>query len=130
MLARMDTARARTLRFIARTQARNVLGAVLSFVYFRVIDPLTPSAFLISVVYTGTVLAGSIGGAERLSYALVGDAVNLASRIQDLTKDAGADILISATTRASLAEAVAVTALPAARVKGRSAGVEVFAVVR
>jgi adenylate cyclase len=81
-------------------------------------------------VHTGTVLAGSIGGAERLSYALVGDAVNLASRIQDLTKDAGADILISATTRASLAEAVAVTALPAARVKGRSAEVEVFAVVR
>jgi len=76
------------------------------------------------------VLAGSIGGADRLSYALVGDAVNLASRIQDLTKAAGADILISATTRAALDSAVAVTALPAARVKGRSAEVEVFAVVR
>jgi class 3 adenylate cyclase len=81
-------------------------------------------------VHTGTVLAGSIGGADRLSYALVGDAVNLASRIQDLTKEAGADILISATTRAALATAVAVTALSAARVKGRSAEVEVFAVVR
>jgi class 3 adenylate cyclase len=81
-------------------------------------------------VHTGTVLAGSIGGADRLSYALVGDAVNLASRIQDLTKSAGADILISATTRAALDSAVAVTALPAARVKGRSAEVEVFAVVR
>jgi len=81
-------------------------------------------------VHTGTVLAGSIGGGDRLSYALVGDAVNLASRIQDLTKSAGADILISATTRAALDSAVAVTALPAARVKGRSAEVEVFAVVR
>jgi adenylate cyclase len=81
-------------------------------------------------VHTGTVLAGSIGGADRLSYALVGDAVNLASRIQDLTKAAGADILISATTRAALDSAVAVTALPAARVKGRSAEVEVFTVVR
>ena len=81
-------------------------------------------------VHTGTVLAGSIGGADRLSYALVGDAVNLASRIQDLTKAAGTDILISATTRAALDSAVAVTALPAARVKGRSAEVEVFAVVR
>jgi class 3 adenylate cyclase len=81
-------------------------------------------------VHTGTVLAGSIGGADRLSYALVGDAVNLASRIQDLTKSAGTDILISATTRAALDSAVAVTALPAARVKGRSAEVEVFAVVR
>jgi adenylate cyclase len=81
-------------------------------------------------VHTGTVLAGNIGSGERLSYALVGDAVNLASRIQDLTKTAGADILISATTRAALDGAVAVTPLPAARVKGRSAEVEVFAVVR
>ena len=81
-------------------------------------------------IHTGTVLAGSIGGADRLSYALVGDAVNLASRIQDLTKEAGADILISATTRATLDGTVAMKALPAVRVKGRSAEVEVFAVVR
>jgi adenylate cyclase len=81
-------------------------------------------------VHTGTVLAGNIGSAERLSYALVGDAVNLASRIQDLTKTVGADLIISATTRARLDGDVAVTPLPAARVKGRSAEVEVFAVVR
>jgi adenylate cyclase len=80
-------------------------------------------------VHTGAVLAGNIGSGERLSYALVGDAVNLASRIQDLTKTAGTDILISATTRAALDGAVAVRPLPAARVKGRSAEVEVFAVV-
>jgi adenylate cyclase len=81
-------------------------------------------------VHTGTVLAGNIGSGERLSYALVGDTVNLASRIQDLTKSAGADILISGTTRAALDGGVGMTPLPAARVKGRSAEVEVFAVVR
>jgi len=81
-------------------------------------------------VHTGTVLAGNIGGGERLSYALVGDAVNLASRIQDLTKTAGVDILISATTQAALDGDLTVTPLTATRVKGRTAEVEVFAVVR
>src|SRR5207245_2639208 len=36
-------------------------------------------------VHTGTVLAGNIGSADRLAYALVGDPVNLASRPQNLT---------------------------------------------
>jgi class 3 adenylate cyclase len=80
-------------------------------------------------LHTGTVLAGNIGSRDRLSYALVGDTVNLASRIQDLTKTAGAEILISATTCAALDGSAVVTPLPAVRVKGRSAEVEVFAVV-
>ena len=57
-------------------------------------------------IHTGTVLAGNIGGAERLSYALVGDPVNLASRIQGLTKDFEVDILVSGATRKRLAPAV------------------------
>jgi adenylate cyclase len=80
-------------------------------------------------IHTGTVLAGNIGGAERLSYALVGDPVNLASRIQGLTKDFQADILISEATRRRLDGAVAVEELPAVRVKGRADEVNVYKVV-
>lgn len=80
-------------------------------------------------IHTGTVLAGSIGGAERLSYALVGDPVNLASRIQGLTKDFKADILISDATRSRLDGTVAVEELPAVRVKGRVEEVNVYKVV-
>src|ERR671939_1965316 len=40
MLGRMDTARVRRLQFIGRIHGRNVVGAVLAFVYFRLIDPL------------------------------------------------------------------------------------------
>jgi adenylate cyclase len=80
-------------------------------------------------VHTGPVLAGAIGSRERLSYALVGDTVNLASRIQGLTKDVGADILVSATTARRLDDTVTLQALPAVRVKGKSAEVEVFRVV-
>ncbi|HKX03704.1 MAG TPA: adenylate/guanylate cyclase domain-containing protein, partial [Methylomirabilota bacterium] len=80
-------------------------------------------------IHTGTVLAGSIGGAERLSYALVGDPVNLASRIQGLTKDFKVDILISEATRKGIDAAAAVEELPAVRVKGRAEEVNVYKVV-
>jgi adenylate cyclase len=80
-------------------------------------------------VHTGAVLAGAIGSRERLSYALVGDTVNLASRIEGLTKEVGADILVSATTARRLDDAVALEPLPAVRVKGKSAEVEIFRVV-
>jgi len=80
-------------------------------------------------IHTGTVLAGNIGGAERLSYALVGDPVNLASRIQGLTKDFEVDILISEATRKSIDAATAVEELPAVRVKGRAEEVNVYKVV-
>jgi len=80
-------------------------------------------------IHTGTVLAGNIGGAERLSYALVGDPVNLASRIQGLTKDFKVDILISEATRGRLDGGVQVEELPAVRVKGRAEEVNVYKVV-
>ncbi len=80
-------------------------------------------------IHTGTVLAGNIGGAERLSYALVGDPVNLASRIQGLTKDFKVDILISEATRRRLDGGVQVEELPAVRVKGRAEDVNVYKVV-
>ena len=77
-------------------------------------------------IHTGTVIAGNIGSSERLSYALVGDAVNVASRIQSLNKDFGTQMLVSGATQAKLASAVGLEALPAVRVKGRSAEVAVF----
>jgi class 3 adenylate cyclase len=77
-------------------------------------------------IHTGEVLAASIGSPERLSYALVGDPVNLASRIQGLTKEVGGDLLVSGETVRRLKEPFALEALPAVRVKGRSAEVEVY----
>jgi len=53
-------------------------------------------------IHTGKVLAANIGSPDRLSYAMVGEAVNIASRLQELNKRFGSDILISATTNESV----------------------------
>ena len=74
------------------------------------------------------VLAGNIGSSERLTYALVGDAVNLASRIQGLNKELGTDLLLSDATRRRLTRDVVLEALPAVRVKGKSVEVSVYRV--
>ncbi len=49
-------------------------------------------------VHFGPVVLGDIGGEQRLEFAVLGDTVNVASRIESLTRDLGADCLVSAET--------------------------------
>lgn len=50
-------------------------------------------------IHTGQVLAGNVGSPERMVYAMVGDVVNVASRLQVLNKQCGTDILMSRRTK-------------------------------
>jgi class 3 adenylate cyclase len=77
-------------------------------------------------VHTGPVVAANIGSEDRLSYAMVGDTVNLASRIQGLNKTYGTEILVSSTAVSRLSATFALEKLPATTVKGKKAPVEVF----
>jgi adenylate cyclase len=72
------------------------------------------------------VVAANIGSEDRLSYALVGDTVNLASRIQSLNKEFDTDILISAITLNRLSEYISGEKLGATSVKGKKEPVEIF----
>jgi adenylate cyclase len=79
-------------------------------------------------IHTGEVVAANIGSPDRLSYALVGDTVNLASRVQDLNKEMGTEILITEATRAGLSEPFPLKPLAPVRVKGRTQEIRIYTV--
>jgi len=84
-------------------------------------------------IHTGEALAANIGSPERLSYLLVGDTVNLASRLQSMTKTVGTDMIISATTQSHInphdLKTTPLRLLEHLAVKGKSAPVEAYALI-
>jgi len=70
-------------------------------------------------IHTGPVLAANIGSAYRSAYSLIGDTVNMASRIQDLTKRFKTDILVSREIEAVLRNQYEFIAMPETRVRGK-----------
>jgi class 3 adenylate cyclase len=77
-------------------------------------------------VNTGQVIAGTVGGGGRLEYTVVGDAVNVASRLQ--SEADGGEIVATAFTVAA-APSIPVEPLGIRTVKGREEPVEVYRVV-
>jgi adenylate cyclase len=60
-------------------------------------------------VNTGRVVAGSIGGAGRLNFSVIGDAVNIASRVESATRELDEDVLITEATARELSDDIEVT---------------------
>ena len=75
---------------------RAAQGMILALDEFNARHPELPSPIAIGVgLHAGEVIAGNIGSAKRLDYTVIGDNVNLTSRIEALTKHYGCRILAS-----------------------------------
>jgi adenylate cyclase len=78
-------------------------------------------------VNTGTVIFGNIGNGKKIEFTVIGDAVNLAARLEGLNKEFGTSIIVSEFTQQRIAGLARTRPLGGYRVKGKTVETTVFA---
>ena len=80
-------------------------------------------------VSSGEVVSGNIGSRKRMDYTVIGDGVNLSSRLEGTTKEYGCDIILSEFTYQLCSERVVVRELDKIRVKGKHQAVKIYELI-
>ena len=71
-------------------------------------------------IHRGEVLAGVMGNEDLSKFGVVGDAINVASRVERLTRDLSVDLLITEEVRGQLGDRFQLRAMPPVTVKGKT----------
>jgi len=81
-------------------------------------------------ICTGAMIAGNVGTGGRVTYTIVGDAVNQAARLQVMTRDLASSILVTDSTRQALAsgDGIALRPFGPVPIRGVAEPIEVYAV--
>jgi len=81
-------------------------------------------------VHTGPLIAGNIGSDRKMEYTVIGDTVNIASRVQDLNKEFKTEIIITQGCYEATRRRVPVRPLPPVMVKGKELPLQVYEALR
>jgi adenylate cyclase len=79
-------------------------------------------------LHSGPAISGTIGSMERMEYTVIGDTVNMASRIESSTKAFGSDLLVSEDVCAGLEDRLIFEFAGSAEVKGKSEPIKMYKV--
>ncbi|MFP5078443.1 CHASE2 domain-containing protein [Rhizobium sp. YIM 134829] len=114
---------------LAMLEAIEVLNGDLAAEAAAAGRPAPPPLKIGIGINTGECVVGNMGSARRFDYSVLGDSVNLASRLEGESKNYGVPLLIGASTAEAIAHALPVAELDSIKVKGRTILSPVFTVL-
>ena len=98
----------------------------LESVNSRLLEKNFPAINIGVGIHTGDVVLGNIGSDKKLDYTVIGDGVNLASRLEGLTKTYGCALIISEDTYRAVRDRVPCLLIDKVRVKGKQQPIDLY----